>query len=337
MRLKFLLRWGVWLLFPVLLWWAWHNVPLAQVSEIVSHLKFEQLLVLIVLNLALTLLFSLRWWLILRALNHPVSYLLVSAYRLAGFAVSFLTPGPQFGGEPLQIYSLTHRHGIESSTAFASVMLDKTLELMVNFSFVAFGGMVVMALGMVSGMQALWGLLPLVGLLLLPLGYLVLLWLGKLPLSGWAGKLIDRFPHSHWLQRGLQTVIQGECLMEDFTRQKPDLVAGILVSSSLIWGLAVFEYWLAFAFLGLTLTLPQVIFSQVAARIALLLPLPGGLGALEASQVLAVQVLGFPAAYGVSVMLLARARDFSLAALGIILAIVITRNAGVDSGKQNLT
>jgi uncharacterized protein (TIRG00374 family) len=164
-----------------------------------------------------------------------------------------------------------------------------------------------------------------------------MLWLGKLPLSRWAGNLLDRFPHIQWLQRVLETVIQGECLMEDFTRQKPGLVAGILVASSLIWGLAVFEYWLAFTFLGLTLTLPQVIFSQVAARIALLLPLPGGLGALEASQVLAVQVLGFPAAYGVSVMLLARARDFSLAALGMILAIFITRKAGSSSEKQDFT
>jgi len=51
-----------------------------------------------------------------------------------------------------------------------------------------------------------------------------------------------------------------------------------------------------------------------------LMPMPGGLGALEASQALALGALGFGPAAGLSLALLIRARDLSFGALGLLLA-----------------
>jgi glycosyltransferase 2 family protein len=98
-----------------------------------------------------------------------------------------------------------------------------------------------------------------------------------------------------------------------------------VIASLAIWGLVILEYWLTFRFLGLDLSLQQIVFILLAARLAMLLPTPGGLGSVEASQVLAVGVLGFHPAYAVGLMLLARARDLSLAGLGILLAFALTR------------
>ena len=58
---------------------------------------------------------------------------------------------------------------------------------------------------------------------------------------------------------------------------------------------------------------------MTATRLAFLTPLPGGLGALEAGQVLAMQTIGLDPALGISVSLLIRARDlaFGLAGMGI--------------------
>ena len=54
-----------------------------------------------------------------------------------------------------------------------------------------------------------------------------------------------------------------------------------------------------------------------AARVAILLLLPGALGILEASQILAFSALGLNPVIGISVSLLIRARDVLLGTVGI--------------------
>ena len=77
------------------------------------------------------------------------------------------------------------------------------------------------------------------------------------------------------------------------------------------------EYWLMLHVLGLNLTPVQAISILTAARLAILLPLPGGLGALEASQALTLGLLGINPAAGISLSLLIRIRDVALGGLGL--------------------
>ena len=85
------------------------------------------------------------------------------------------------------------------------------------------------------------------------------------------------------------------------------------------------EYSLALRVLGIQLEPAQVIIALTAARIAFLLPIPAGLGALEAGQVAAMQMLGVEPALGISISLLIRARDLSLGVLGLWLGGLLTR------------
>jgi uncharacterized membrane protein YbhN (UPF0104 family) len=94
------------------------------------------------------------------------------------------------------------------------------------------------------------------------------------------------------------------------------LLAALLVSL-VSWGTLIGEYWLALYVLGASLTPGQLVTALIAARIAILFPLPGGLGALEASQVLAMEVLGLDPALGLSLSLLIRSRDVLLGVLGL--------------------
>jgi hypothetical protein len=57
----------------------------------------------------------------------------------------------------------------------------------------------------------------------------------------------------------------------------------------------------------------------VAARIAILLPLPAGLGALEASQALAMESLGVDPSFGIAIAVMIRARDIVLGLAGLTL------------------
>jgi uncharacterized membrane protein YbhN (UPF0104 family) len=58
----------------------------------------------------------------------------------------------------------------------------------------------------------------------------------------------------------------------------------------------------------------------LAARLALLLPLPAAVGALEASQIAAMSLLGFSPATGATLALLIRLRDVTLGIVGLGLA-----------------
>jgi uncharacterized membrane protein YbhN (UPF0104 family) len=60
----------------------------------------------------------------------------------------------------------------------------------------------------------------------------------------------------------------------------------------------------------------QTVSALTAARLAFLTPLPSGLGALEASQVLAMQALGLEPTFGISISLLIRLRDILFGMVG---------------------
>lgn len=54
--------------------------------------------------------------------------------------------------------------------------------------------------------------------------------------------------------------------------------------------------------------------------ISLVMPLPGGLGALETSQVFTLGIFGFTAATGLSLTQVMRGRDIMISGLGLLLA-----------------
>jgi uncharacterized membrane protein YbhN (UPF0104 family) len=108
------------------------------------------------------------------------------------------------------------------------------------------------------------------------------------------------------------------------------------VVSLLVWVAMVAEYWLTLRLLGLPLNLSQAVVALTAARLAFITPTPGGLGALEASQALAMQALGFGPAAGISLSLIIRARDLFFGGLGLVWAGRLARKSrpGFEQADQ---
>ena len=80
------------------------------------------------------------------------------------------------------------------------------------------------------------------------------------------------------------------------------------------------EFFLITTFLGIPLSFWQTIAAWTAGWLAFLVPVPGGLGALEASQVFAFGAFGISAASAMGVTLLIRARDILIGGIGLLLA-----------------
>lgn len=296
--------WGV---AALLLWLVVRTVPLAAVLATLGRLRGWQLVVLVVLNGLVLLTLNGRWWLILRGLGHELPFGQLLGHRLAAFGVSYFTPGPQFGGEPVQVLLIEQQHGVPRPVAIAAVSLDKAVELLLNFGFLALGVLLVLQTGLLgaalAGATAVW-------LLMLPPAiYLWLIWRGRQPLT--------------WLLRWLKirrwetAVGHSEAEMNNLCQQNPAALLSAIAATSLSWSLMILEFYSMAVFLGVPLTFSQLIALLTAARLAFLLPLPGGLGTLEASQVWALSLMGFSPAAGIGLSLLIRLRDVLLGLLGL--------------------
>ena len=109
-RFRALRTLAVYVILAVLLWWALRTVPLIEIWDALKHLTLWQIGVLLVLNVLVLVSMTARWWVILRSENPNIPFLQLVRYRLAVFGLSYFTPGPQVGGEPLQVIYLQRNH-----------------------------------------------------------------------------------------------------------------------------------------------------------------------------------------------------------------------------------
>lgn len=313
-------------LLAALLYWALRNAPLGEIWESLQLLQAWQLLALLALNAVIFVLITARWWLIVRADARRVPFLPLVAYRLAAFGMSYFTPGPQVGGEPLQILYLKNAYGLTAARATAAVVMDKLLEFLANFLFLALGLFAVAQSGMLGGFAPpAWVAAPLALLLLWPLLHISLLYQRRHPLSALIRPIYKTLANRRQfpaIETFLRLVIVSEHLAALFTRRRFGAMLAATGVSLLSWALMVLEYQWMLTFLAADLSLSQTLAALTVVRLSFLAPLPAGLGALEASQVFAATAFGLPAALGISLSLLMRGRDILIGGLGLLIAAI---------------
>jgi uncharacterized protein (TIRG00374 family) len=222
------------------------------------------------------------------------------------------------GGEPLQVLYLRNRYGLTLARATSAVIMDKLLEFLVNFLLLGIGAWSVLRLGVVShnGNSFNPSLIGLALLLGWPLVHIILLYNGKLPFSA----ILRSQPFLSQTNKGIRLIKIAERLASAFCRrQLRAMLVSILFSALALAGIAL-EYFVMVSFLGMHLDAMQVFAALTAMQASFLLPLPAGLGALEASQVFALGVFGQPASAALSLTLLIRGRDILTGGIGLLLA-----------------
>jgi glycosyltransferase 2 family protein len=85
--------------------------------------------------------FVFRWYLIIKCHNYNISLFKLFNYRVAGFAISYLTPSARVGGEPIRTYFLV-KNKIPFEKAMSSVVIDKSLELTANAVMTVIGAII---------------------------------------------------------------------------------------------------------------------------------------------------------------------------------------------------
>lgn len=311
-----LLRLGFQLVLCLLLlllgWWLFQTIDLTAIAQILQQLTLRKGVLLVAANLVVLVTLASRWWLFLYGLGYVVPFFSLLRYRIAAFAVSYFTPGPHFGGEPLQVYLVNQRRGVPTATAIAAVTLDKVLEIMINFAILMGGAFFILQQEVLTITVAARTRTTLAGFLLLLPTVGLLFWGGRrLFYQGHNRALPDR------LVRWMETIRQSFAQTVDLWRSKPALFLAAGTVSLLSWAALIGEFWYMTTTLELGLGFTQSMTMLFAMRVAILLPMPAGLGALEASLTLAATALGLSPAAGLSMSLLIRLRDVTLGLVGL--------------------
>ncbi len=236
-------------------------------------------------------------------------------HRWAGHGVSFLTPGPQFGGEPVTAAAL-RRAGLSGAEAGAVVALERLLTVGVNAAVVAALVLLTLAAGTLGPSGLAPPLVFALGIAAAALGLLFLLRLRRGP-GGKAPRGDSTHQAGRSLPRRLAGLLQGVATeSRRIVRSHPGRFAAAAATLALTWAITLLEYALLLAWLGTPLSAGGVLAGVAAARLALYTPLPGGLGAWELGQIWVLGRLGVPDGTALAFIALLRGRDLAVALAG---------------------
>lgn len=312
-----------WVLFAVMsllggglfIWLIWKEGP----QEIVQNLLDFGLwpfLGFISLSLVNMCVLAWRWKLIIRSYQpgkHSISYWRVLLHRFGGFAFNYLTPVGHVGGEPVRI-ALLARDGVPVRQATSSTILDTAFDLFTFILFILLGLLLASSSGITTG-NSIWLIFTAGGSVLLALlalfyfmmkGYGVLEWLIR----------SFKLDHIKIIGGACKEIVRVEHLMKIFLRGNQRLVFGIAAISVLSILIRVIEVWYLGYFLGVWMNFGQAFLTSTLPGVALLLPVPGGIGVFEGSFATVFALLGL-SLNAVAFAILIRLRDILFIGVGL--------------------
>ncbi len=261
------------------------------------------------------MLYTLRWHLIIKSIyNHKLSFFQLFMHRMSGFAVSYITPTAQTGGEPLRAM-LLHKDGVPTKQTASSVIIDKGLEFAALFIFIGAGLVIALLEGnLPQEMQLFFGVL-----LVLLIGLVFWFYFSSVKNIGFFSSSLRFFRLSRLKKvKSLEErLIEIEDEMADFYKKHGGIFVVLIFISLLIASFLLLEHWLIARFMGVNMTFLQTFLVSTIPYIAFVLPIPSGIGVLESGHVAMFAALGIPINAFVLVFII-RIRDLVFVLIGLI-------------------
>lgn len=322
----------LWLLALALAGWTLKQLPLQDIATQLGLLAWRDWLLWSLVNIAILYLAVKRWQLLGQALQAPLSLALLFRLRQAGSAVSFLTPGPHFGGEPLQLYWLNRHCHTPMHRAVAMLGLDRFMETGTNIAVLLAGVLLLLGTTILPVHEWLQVSATLAGVLAVMLIAAALVvrhpnWLAKCfrPLTQrWQTErpaVADDAHSNTGSERDQESEKGGWQALVDLLKgalSKHQLRLWLALLLSLLgWGALLLELVVLLRFLGLSPTPTDIVLIMVGMRLAMLLPVPGGIGTIEASLLWSFNYLGLPVSAALGLIALMRLRDALMLLIGL--------------------
>ena len=294
------------------------RLPLADIGSSLLQLSLTNWIVWIFINVIIIVLLTARWNSLTKAIGSSTNFFSLLRVRQAGQLINFVTPGPQLGAEPLQVYWLWKRYYMSAHAALLTVGLDRFYEFWVNFAVLLLAVLVLFSSTTIALID--WRVVAamLVSLMLLMSLAAWIVLRKPIPIRNFLKRLTSPWQrhkrlsglHSEWakLQELLKRVI---------TEKRNTLFIAFLLSL-VSWVGMVLEFWLLLEFISVPIDVATFIFLFVIVRLAFLLPFPGGIGTVEAALFWAFQSLALPLSAATALIALMRLRDVVILVTGAV-------------------
>jgi uncharacterized protein (TIRG00374 family) len=260
------------------------------------------------------MLYNLRWYMIIKKIYHgKLSFWQLFMHRMSAFAVSYVTPSAQTGGEPLRAM-LLHDDGVPAGTSASSVIIDKGLEFAALAIFIAAG----------LAVSLLYGALPpefryAAGFtLVVILGLIFWFYYSSVKDIGFFSSILRglRLNKFHRVKTFEEKIIEVEVEMAKFYSKHVKTFIVLVMISFIITSFLLLEHYLIARFMGVELDFMQTFLVSTIPYIAYALPIPGGIGLLEGSTAVIFSAMGVSINAFVLVLII-RIRDLVFVLIGL--------------------
>jgi len=255
-----------------------------------------------------------RWQIILKAHNKKISFWHILKYTISGYAVSYITPMVNAGGEPIRAYMLKKEHKVDLKTGSSSIIIDKFVELFGTVIFGVTGLFLFLFLPQIS----LWLKILLGGAILLGFFVMLILYYRTIKGKGSFSSLFV-FLRLHKIARWKSFVLVlkdvEEKMQKFFNKSKKAFILSFV--AYLFYGiLAIFEFKFLLLSFGFDASITIVILSITLFGFANFFPVPAALGFLEAGQTSLFTALRGEGSIGFALSLMVRIRALIFVAIG---------------------
>jgi len=300
------------------IFYIFSKISLKEVLSTFASAKPVDILIYAIIQMAMLMLLTIRWRIIIASQGiKGTSIWKLNNFKWIGNSIGFITPSAKLGGEPVRAGLMSKTYNLPFHKALSSVVIDKTLEISLSLFFFIIGGTIMLLRYVV--IQQLRDYI-----IALSVIFVIILFLFNYRVM--RGK--------HFFHRAFEIIgiykIKGmekfrmkmmrfeKLIIKFYHKDRKHFFLAMLVSG-LSWLLMFVEYWYAGQILGVNLSPLGIFFIFSFVGAAYILPVPMGLGALEAGQASIFLILGFSAPTGVALSLLVRLKDIILAVIGFIM------------------
>ena len=305
----------VWLVGCSLVFFTIRELPLAGMLERLREISPLRLVGLLAINSLILFLSVKRWQILAQVFDIQLSLAHLFKVRQAGNTISFVTPGPQFGGEPLQLYWLRQSQEIPLDISLAILGADRFMEIFINLSILLLSVIFIFFTDIEVNIAKTFLLMFLTVAILTML--LVLFFKQPEWLKNIFKSLFSRFTHTVSNPNKSQNASSGwGRILKKIEKNKSKVILAATIAL-LGWIALLFELFMMMEALGVSPNFYEVIFVMLGIRIALLMPIPGGVGTIEASLFWSFEILGLTLAGAGGLIALSRLRDVIVLFIGI--------------------
>ena len=310
------------------------NIPIKKTFSYFLAAKLEYVILFLLVSFFIQFFAGWRWWVILKSQGHKLNFLTIAiAYKYAGFAFSFLTPGPRVGGEALRA-GLLAKHKIKFAKGLSSVIIDKSIELsLTGIFFIAGCVTILVKFALPDNFKAL--IIILSATIILGVIYFYRQMLKDETFLVKACKFckLNKIKNFKKWEKHIEEFENH--IRTFYRRDKKEFFYACLLST-LSWGLMFLEYKFALLILGFDVSFHTIFFIFSFVGMAYLIPIPLALGSLEAGQISVFKIFKMDGAAGVALSMLIRGRDLLWTFVGLlILSYYGVKYAGSKKRKKN--